>query len=350
MMQKLVKKKTTFRFLVVLLISLFFESPVIWNFFSSFKSWPDILTRRLLLFHILAALCWLFYEKWTLKSFFSINRYWSRLYTFFILCFPVFGYAIVVGIFFASQSSHKSIGEIEEDILPDTTEKETFYLPLSKKEQRDKVLSELDFIPLVEIMEGSDIQLKRGAIERLADLKSSEAIAILLKYRNDDSSEIRFYVTSSLVKIKADYEEQLDAAKKEMQQDINKISARVFLARIYMNYAICGLLDVATKKTYLKEAIYHLTFSINSPYDKDDAYLLLSEIYLANEDWESLDQLFETMIQKKGQLSEALLKQQIVSSFNRGHFKSLVNSLKNLKNSDCSDKNWAALTAWWGIS
>ncbi|EKD41926.1 MAG: hypothetical protein ACD_73C00439G0001, partial [uncultured bacterium] len=94
---------------------------------------------------------------------------------------------IVSGIFWAIQD--KPI------INPDDFEFDEFYrdtkiIPLAQiKSHQERVLTELDFMPLADIMEGNDASLKRGAIERLGELKTPEAIQLLMKYRSDPLPE-----------------------------------------------------------------------------------------------------------------------------------------------------------------
>ena len=155
---------------------------------------------------------------------------WAVWLALWVLFLPgvgwIFGSIMLVGSRWGNVKAHQ---DDTGEVLPASA------LPIIKpaQEPTSRVMQQLDFLPLVEVMACDDIDLKRSAIEQLARLRSPDAMKILLQYRRDPSLEVRFYVNSALSRIKKEFDEALDAARRQMQLDVYKVSARIFLAKIY---------------------------------------------------------------------------------------------------------------------
>lgn len=209
-------------------------------------------------------------------------------------------------------------------------------------ERKERVLQELDFLSLADILGGADALLKRGAIERLAQLKTPEAIKLLLTHRTDSSMEIRFYATSALARIKKEFDEELESAKQEMKKDIYKVSARFLLAKRYLSYARSHLLDPETEASYEREALHHLQFVTGSPYGSEEANWLLLEIYRNREAW---DEAFAILGQgNRFEQSKAMMY------YAMGQFDQLVAQLSTMKATGILAKEWVPIADWWGVA
>lgn len=214
-------------------------------------------------------------------------------------------------------------------------------------ERKERVLQELDFLSLADILGGTDALLKRGAIERLAQLKTPEAIKVLLTHRTDPSMEIRFYATSALARIKKEFDEELESAKQEMKKDIYKVSARFLLAKRYLSYARSHLLDPETEASYEREALLHLQFVTGSPYGSEEANWLLLEIYRNREAW---DQAFAILGQ--GSLNQAgrFEESKAIMYYSMGQFDQLASQLATMKAAGSLAKEWVPIAHWWGVA
>lgn len=161
-----------------------------------------------------------------------------------------------------------------------------------------RVARELDFLPLVEILAGDDIPLKRGAIEQLIRLGTPEAIAVLMSRRSDPSMEMRFYVNTAINRLKKEFDEELNAARRQMQMDANNVTTRLNLAKIYLRYADSGLLDPDMVTSYEDEAMYHLIYALNSGSPTRETAQMLINRQIRRRDWNGA----EKSVQKSGEL------------------------------------------------
>lgn len=297
-----------------------------------------------LLFHLLG----------TALIFFSGLR--GRTYAVLSLFLPVFGWLMSFVLFFASRltppkkEESADIDDLNNIVMPAKILKS---LIKSKKSYRERVISELDFIPLIDIIRGqSDPELKRGAIEKLAQIKTPEAIDILLSLRSDASVEVRFYATSSLSRIKKEFDEQLEAAKQEMKKDVYKTSARLFLAKIYLRYSRSHLLDLVTTKAYEKEALFHLNTCAESDYVRDEDFWLLYEVYSSQKEWEKALQALSRLEARSHQQKnnkQAISQARIEIFYETGQYQLIPEKLSEMLKEGEVTPTWGALANWWGI-
>ncbi len=270
------------------------------------------------------------------------------LFLFFPALFPLFGWLAFLGFYFL-QRTHDGVAAVSEAISPSFLQKGKIR-SMQALPRQERIFKELDVMPLADILAGIDLDLKRGAIERLAQLKTPEAIDILLECRSDPSSEIRFFATSALTKIKREFDEAIEAARRHMKKDIYKISSRIFLAKVYLQYSRSHLLDVATAQAYEKEALYHLDYCIRTEEKSCEAFEMLIDIYMVHQEWDvalSVLELFERS--KKGKLEEIeKIRTQIY--YNTGRYPEMLRELSKMRQRGGVDPQWNYLAAYWGLA
>lgn len=272
---------------------------------------------------------------------------WARLLfcLFLILFFPILGWVAAPFFYFFCRKPSQGLAGEEDAFLPPLFQP-VFHPNLSKVEERKWMMKELDFLPLVEILRGRDLEMKRGAIEELAHIQTPEAIRILLEYRSDPEMEIRFFVTSALGKIKQAFDETLEASQKEMQKDVYKISARIFLAKLYLQYSNSGLLDSVIAKKYEEEALYHLKYAVKSEFANQEAFELLLKLYEGREDWIATFSTVE-MMEKKNKGTPALrLTKKIEALYQMGRYPDVVLEMGPLRKLGGINREWEAAINW----
>lgn len=213
---------------------------------------------------------------------------WSggRVFLVLTLFLPVVGW-LLSGILFWQNKNFSLRAVLEEEDWMMVGVKSKPPSPKLKK-RRERILQELDLLPLADIMAGDDLELKRGAVDRLIALKTLEAVALLQNYRRDSSMDVRFFVTTALAKIKRGFQDEIDAVKEAMQKDIYKLEPRLHLAQSYLRYARSGLLDQETAQSFVGEALHHLQFSAMAEAAPEEVFSTLIEIHSEQKDWEKV--------------------------------------------------------------
>lgn len=298
------------------------------------------------LLHLLAALVYFLGEPRGM-GWIAGGRYWSKAGFMIILFLPFFGWLSLPVMYFVKERSADFVAptDKEEDLEHFLSVPKPHMINAPGETWRERVMKELDFMPLADILAGADDELKRGAIERLATLKTPESIALLMAHRSDPSPEVRFFVTAALARVKKDFDEQLDAAKLEMQKNIYKVSARVFLAKIYLQYVRSGLLDGVSRQAFENEAIYHLEYASKTEYARPEVFEMLSEVRAAREEWPLAFQALEKI--KPEEVGLALLKRKVEILFLAGRYREMVGLLAPLREDKNADSALQALARWW---
>lgn len=270
----------------------------------------------------------------------SLWGMWLSLVTAMIPGVGWLAAGVIYLINYGSRIVHQPVGdELQSLPLPP---------PLQLEQLEYRVVNELDFMPLVDIMTGTDNDLKRGAISKLAQLKTPEAIQILLADRSDSIMEIRFYVNAALSRIKKEFDEELNAARQQMKFDIYKVSARVFLAKKYLEYVKSGLLDPDTAHSFEAEAIYNLTYAVESGFVLENAHILLIQCYLNRHE---LTKALACLEAAQGVIDQShLLRMQIEIYYQMGRYTQVLQLLVQLKSLGKMSSEWTAVASWWGGS
>jgi hypothetical protein len=229
-------------------------------------------------------------------------------------------------------------------------EEEMLKLPVANLSQprMERIVSALDFVPLVEIFAGSDIDLKRGAIEQLIRLRTPEAIQTLLEHRSDPSLEVRYYINAALARVKNEFDEELDAARHQMHLEVYKNSDRVFLAKIYLQYARSGLLDVELARNYEGEAIFHLTFVIDSQTPTSEAYRVLIECYSAREQWLQAEAVVRRARDVRLLESSELDRYQVMILYHTRRYCEIAKLMSEMSRAGELPNDWQTAALWWG--
>ncbi len=213
---------------------------------------------------------------------------------------------------------------------------------------QEQLREALDIEPYADILAGQDLDLKRGAIERLVELKNKDSIALLEKYRSSDSSELRFYVLSALHRVRQDFEEELAAAKLEMQHHFYKVSARVYLAKVYFQYVQSGLLDKNTQDTYLHEAVFHLRECLKSDYAHVHAFETLFEILNFQKKYLLAQELLEEALKSKWCNSDFYFQKKVELFFNLQEYARLKKFISDFPLAQLQSKDSTQIYYGWG--
>ncbi|MBF0106806.1 MAG: HEAT repeat domain-containing protein [Deltaproteobacteria bacterium] len=340
--------KFTPRFFLYSLLALILEFPFFFSYFVYDNAYINPHTAAMLAIHFFAALA-MFFSTPRGRGWFHYHRNWAQLFFVLTLFMPLFGVLLSIFLFLGYKQNNDPEALFSEDITFFQMDK-LLQRPVSADSSETKTLKAIEIVPLADILSSDDIDLKRGAIEKLALIASPEAIKMLIAHSSDPAPEVRFFINASLTRIKKSFDEQLDAAKIEMKGDVYKISARIFLAKTYIRYARSNLLDASSVQNCLSEAVHHLNFSINADFANKDAYRMLIDIHERASNWEKV---FETalMMENKSVVSLGeIIKIKLKYFYHTRQYKVFYKELANLVKLKDEDPEWLAMANWWGIS
>lgn len=111
---------------------------------------------------------------------------------------------------------------------------------------------ELSTEPLLDILNGSDIELKRGAVNLLRRLGSAEAVRLLRKSLSDPSTEVRYFAHTALARLEADFSKRLERAERAARK--GSFEALCALGRAYRDYALSELPEGSIRENAVLQA------------------------------------------------------------------------------------------------
>ncbi len=166
---------------------------------------------------------------------------------------------------------------------------------------------ETNIEPILDIINGDDPALKRGAINLLREIGSKEAIQFLKKCISDPNEEIRFYTSSALKRLNDSYIQHLKKVSEKTEGE--KPSAFDFqkLGEVYKKYAESGLCDQSARDYYL--GLAKKTFIETLSLDPENIEITTSLGYVCMEmkEYEEAEKYFKKATGIKPDHGDALL-------------------------------------------
>ncbi len=298
--------------------------------------------------HVMAAVALFFCES-KKKGWFHHERNWAQFLFFMTLFLPLFGTLFGGILFFFSKDHKEAIHDMAgEDDAFFNVYKEKILKEPPRIDWQNFMTEASDCQPLADILTLNDNALKRDAIDKLAALATPESIKILLDNRRNESAEVRFFVTTSLSRLKKNFEDDLNAAKLEIKNSNYKASARLFLARVYQRYALSGLLDKTTATGYLTEAKHHLEKILSEGQIEPKAAWFLLDVIQSQANWREALRLVHDFEEKKILTAVESAKAKALYHFKLGEFDFVAAALKKISDEGDNDPAFKAAALWWG--
>lgn len=139
-------------------------------------------------------------------------------------------------------------------------------------------------IPIIDLLSGGDIEVKRKSIVILHKLKTIKSIMLLKKALSDSNVEIKFMAASALLNIENDFKERINNIEDEIaaaeEEGYDKIcELRYNLAALISKYLMSGLLDDIEQKRLSERMHTLLAAAIADNKNYIEARALLAEEY-----------------------------------------------------------------------
>jgi hypothetical protein len=156
------------------------------------------------------------------------------------LVFPVFGMLAIVSGWLAAMVVARWSGRPVDDVNRERPS--IIYTDLWPIDP----LASLEVEPLVDLLNGRDADLKRGAIEALVSRQGHRAAGVLQRLLHDNDPEIRLYASIRLCTLEDDVARAIQEANTATVIGAADPAGWQRLAQAHIDYASSGLLDVAT--------------------------------------------------------------------------------------------------------
>ena len=184
----------------------------------------------------------------------SRDQYRARLYGWLILVLPVMGLAGSLILQLVCDRWIRARGLVE-DFQAETEHRVIAPQRIDvQKDLKDYLDEELSVQPVMDILAGTDDNLKRGAIDTLRQIGTPEAIVILKKCLTDTSPEVRYNAHTALTRLDETYIKAIKAATAPLETGRPTPAHHLDYARCCVRYGQSGLLDEDSRHHYLQMA------------------------------------------------------------------------------------------------
>lgn len=161
--------------------------------------------------------------------------------------------------------------------------------------------------PFLDIIEGTDIDLKINAIGKLSAVPAKSSIALLKLALSDPSYEVKYFASNSLSLL----ERQLIGKIEVLTQNIARFPENNinFTQRglAYLNMYYLGIIDTGVAEIFLERALNDFLYSLQIDSSQDYLYVKILEIYTyRGEEAQILD--LEPLLQEMNFPEEDLVK------------------------------------------
>ena len=195
---------------------------------------------------------------------------------------------------------------------------------------------ETNIEPILDILNGDDPALKRGAINLLRQIGNKEAIQLLKKSISDSNEEVRFYTSAALKKLNDTYIQHIKKVKEKAEREKPLAFNYQKLGAVYKKYAESGLCDQNARDYYLdlaKEAFIE-TLSIDS--ENIETVANLGYVCMEMKNYEDAEKYFKMATNIKPDYADALLWL-CQLYYEKWDLKALVENLQEMNPKDFSE-------------
>ncbi len=277
--------------------------------------------------HLLAGLSFLLLTAPKPRALPGMAFYYPRIAALLTLCMPLLGlFGISMTLFAARVLMHRyglaqeyrekaySGREFEIDLPSDITE---------------FLYEEVDIHPITDILDGDDMEKKRGAVNLLRRIGSAEAVGLLRKSLSDTNAEVRFYAHTALTRLEEDYARATDKARFRAER-YDSPKAHAELASVYRNYARSGLPEPGMQERSMHLACEHWKAAIARDEGNKDYLIRLAQACIESKNFSEALGIYRDMIaDPEFELEARMGICQIF--FETGDFRSLFQEVEQLQ-------------------
>ncbi len=208
----------------------------------------------------------------------------------------------------------------------------------SSQGQEKKLHDTFQIEPYLDIIEGSDLDLKINAIGKLSTIKTRESITLLKMALQDEHYEVKYFASNSLSLMEKSIVSEIESYDESIARypgDYQKFTLR---GLTYLNMFYLGLIDQTIGKVFLEKALNDFLYSLQLEPTQDYLYVKILEVYNHKKDFSRILELSGPILKKD--LSPAdrvkILFYQAEAHFHDGNFKALSKDCQEIRDSGVS--------------
>ncbi|MBI2267065.1 MAG: hypothetical protein HYU64_18205 [Armatimonadetes bacterium] len=154
------------------------------------------------------------------------------------------------------------------------------------EDKRGLLMEHLQVQPLVDMLETSDLQMKRAVISALAEKKGRKMVEKIQECLKDPHPEIYQLALAKLGKLQEDYTKDIARLMASAKENPDSAAAHMELAHLYVDYRESGLLDRTLEDFYWDLAIKEYDEAIRCDPNLSGPLLTIARLHIEKERYE----------------------------------------------------------------
>jgi len=235
-------------------------------------------------------------------------RFHAHLTAWLTLFLPAIGLAGSSLTFFWVKMFLKEKGIVEDHMELTDYSIEEIQSPGTGESTQIFLQDELSVEPIMDILAGSDEDLKRGAVDLLGRIATPEAVVLLKECLTNPSSDCRFYSHTTLARLDETHSRRIrEAQGLPSSGEEGEAEDLKHLGNVYRGYAESGLIEDETRDHFLKLARDAFSESLaKNPQDQEIA-AILGELSVAVGEYGEAERYFREALKGTANPVEPLL-------------------------------------------
>ena len=150
---------------------------------------------------------------------------------------------------------------------------------ITRKRVGQVLADEIAIEPVIDVLQGDDPDLKRGAVKLLQRIGTPNAVGLLRQSLSDQFPEVRFYAHSALTELEDGFSTRIQDLIAKLQETPSALTYRL-LGQQYRTYADSGLADEIARRQHLESCCDALIKSLALEPGHNQTMLLLGQALL----------------------------------------------------------------------
>jgi hypothetical protein len=202
----------------------------------------------------------------------------------------------------------------------------------------DTIRKRVNVEPIVEtIRSNAGVDLKRGAIETLTNIKNPHAVGLLKECLSDANSEVRFYASGGLSRIEEGLNADIISKKNNIKKMDHPSSNDFFeLGKAYYEFIYLAIQDEASLRYYLDQSI----LNFEQAYQKEPKLTRYRQQLEKAYSRGGYHDKAKLLLQRQGASEERNLMYLAETHFKHADFERCQDTLAKVK---AEDKKWEAI-------
>ena len=150
---------------------------------------------------------------------------------------------------------------------------------ITRKRVGQVLADEIAIEPVIDVLQGDDPDLKRGAVKLLQRIGTPNAVGLLRQSLSDQFPEVRFYAHSALTELEDGFSKRIQDLSAKLKEAPSAQTCRL-LGQQYRTYADSGLADEIARRQHLESCCDALIKSLALEPGHNQTMLLLGQALL----------------------------------------------------------------------